>query len=391
MSGAHGSRRIRIVHCITEMTIGGAEVQLAELICRLPPERFEQLLVLVKGGGPLLESVRAAGCRVAELGYGLPGGDLARGGRLALGKAVARYRRDLRAFRPDIVHAQLFWSNILSVAAGRLAGVRAIVTSRLALSCQDREPRWMRYAQDLANVFTTAVFANSEAVRRDILAHERLRPEAITVIPNGVALERFHSGSAEPVRRELGLAQGEVALVTVANLHPVKGHEDLLRALAMLRPRHPGVRLLLAGRDRGSRPRIEALLGELDIGSQVQLLGERDDVPRLLAAADIVVHPSHEEGFANAVLEGMAAGRPLVATAVGGTPEAVRDGMEGLLVPAHAPAALAAAIDRLVSDPELRRRMGESGRLRIESEFSMARMIDRFAAWYETLAGSRGP
>jgi glycosyltransferase involved in cell wall biosynthesis len=367
-AGIRSRRPIRIVHCISEMTIGGAEAQLAELIGGLPRDRFEQMLVLVKGGGPLVERVRAAGCRVVELGYGLAGDEL-------------------RAFRPDIVQGQLFWSNLLSVAAGRMAGVPTIVTSRLALSCHDREPRWMKHALNLANRFTTAIFANSEAVRRDVLAHERVRPERIVVIPNGVVLEQFGRERPEVLRHELGLERAGVVLVTVANLHAVKGHEELLQAVARLRDRHPDLHLLLPGRDRGMLPRLRAIIGELALDGQVSVLGERNDIPRLLAAADIFVHPSREEGFSNAILEGMSAGKPVVATAVGGNPEAVRDGVDGLLVPPRDPDALAAAIDRLASDRALRERMGESGRQRIATEFSMARMIERFAAWYESLSG----
>jgi glycosyltransferase involved in cell wall biosynthesis len=383
---ARAKGRIRIAHCITEMAIGGAETQLAELISRLPKERFEQMLVLVKGGGELLDRVRAAGCRVVELGFILMGGRRERDRHLRLAGALARYRRELLAFRPHVVHGQLYWSNLFSVVAGRLAGVPAIVTSRLALSVRDREPRWKGLVEDVANLFTTAVFANSEAVRRDVLAHERVRPEIVTVIPNGVALERYGAERPEPVRRELGLPERSVVLVTVANLHPGKGHADLLRAAALLGARHPDLRVLLPGRDTGTLPQLQALARELGLGERVMLLGERRDVPRLLAAADIVVHPSHEEGFSNAVLEGMSAGRPVVATAVGGTPEAVRDGIEGLLVPPRDPPALAAAIDRLASDAELRLRMGRRARERIEEQFSMERMIDRFAAWYEALA-----
>ncbi len=378
--------RIRIVHCIPDMSVGGTEGQLAELIGRLPRDRFDQVLVLVKRGGSLLGCVRDAGCRVVELGYAVEGGRFDLRGRLALGRALARYRQELRAFRPDIVYAQLFWANLLSVAVGRLAGVPTIITGRRALSRGDQDRSWMRHAQNLANRFTTSVVANSEAVRRDVLAHERVRPEIVTVIPNGVALEPYARERPESVRRQLGVPDGSVVLVTVASLHAVKGHVDLLRAAARLRERHPDLRLLLPGRDAGMLPRLREMVRELGLERRAMLLGERSDVPRLLAAADVVVQPSHEEGFSNAVLEGMSAGRAVVATAVGGNPEAVRDGIDGLLVPPRDPVALAAAIDRLASDPELRRRMGKSARERVEAEFSMDRMVQRFAAWCESLA-----
>jgi glycosyltransferase involved in cell wall biosynthesis len=392
------SRRIRIVHCISDMRVGGAELQLAELITRLPPERFEQRLVLLLGGAlspaspartELLGRVRAAGCPVVELEYGgWDGGRVRRG--FEFGAVIHRYRRELIAFRPDIVHGQLFWSDILSVAAGRLASVPVIITSRLALSRPGRERAWKRYARDLANVWTTGIFANSEAVRRDILAHERVRPEAITVIPNGIALEKFAPAITKGLRPAFGVADEDLVLATIGNLRRLKGHEDLLRAIHLVKGKYPRLRLLVVGRDAGMRSQLEQLIVELGLPDHVRLLGERSDVARVLSLADVVVQPSHEEGFSNAVLEAMACGRPLVATNVGGNPEAVRDGVDGLLVPARNPAALADAVDRLASAPELRERMGRNGRRRVESEFSMARMVERFAEWYEVLCRRAG-
>lgn len=386
---ASGRERIRIVHCVPEMNVGGREGQLTELICRLPSDRFEQLLVVFQRDGALVERVRSAGCRVVELGYEQPHSRIDPRFHLELLRTVARYWRQLRAFEPDVLHAQLFWGNLLSVAAGRLAGVPAIVTSRLRLRRGRHARRWMRLADDVANRFTTVLFANSEAVRRDVLAHERIDPDIIRVIPNGVNLTRLRGVDAEGQRRELGLSDGDLVLIAVANLHPYKGHGDLLRALAQLRPAFPNLRLLLPGRDEGEGARLSALIEELGLTGHVHLLGERRDVPALLSLADVAVHPSHQEGFSNSVLEAMGAGCPMVVTDVGGNPEAVRDGVDGFVVPSRDPAALAGAMEKLLRDPALRARMGESARRRIEEQFSLERMIERFTALYESLAASR--
>ncbi len=376
-----------MVHCIGTLRLGGAEKQLAELIRRLPPDRFEQSLVLLQGGGPLLEDVRAAGCEVIELGWNQRFRKWNPRCWLALARVLGRYVRFLRRRRPRILHAQLYWANNLSVLAGRLARVPVIVTSRLQLSHYKRGRPLLQWIENLANRYTTAVFANSEAVKADALAHERLNPEIVRIIYNGVLLEAFERPDPAPLRRELGIEPGRVVVVAVANLHPYKGHDDLLRAAARLAPRRPELLLLLPGRDQGMRAELERLIDELKLGGQVRLLGERSDIPALLALAEIVVHPSHEEGFSNAILEAMAAGRPVIVSNVGGNPEAVIDGETGLLFPARDAAALAEALERLLADRALRQRLGAAARRRVQTEFSMDRLVADFARWYEELAG----
>ena len=407
MQQPQSNRPIRIVHCIGTMRLGGAEKQLAELICRLPRERFEQSLVLIQGGGPLIDRVQAAGCEVVSLDYNQKFSKWNPRCYLAMTRALWRFVRHLRRRRPDILHAQLYWANILGVVAGRLARVPVVLTSRLQLSHYKTGRPLLQRIENLANRWTTAIFANSEAVRRDALAHERVDPAKIHVIYNGVDLDAFdRSGTAvsavidsslsgtavsavidlAELRRNLTLAPGDFVVVAVANLHPYKGHEDLIRAAATLATDHPHLRVLLPGRDQGARQSLEKLIAELGVAENVRLLGERKDIPALLALADVVVHPSHEEGFSNSVLEGMASGKPMIVTNVGGNPEAVRDGIDGLVIPPRDPEALRDALARLITDPDLRRQMGASSRHRIETDFSMPRLVDRFAQWYADLA-----
>lgn len=389
MSAKQPQEKIRLVHCIGTMRLGGAEKQLAELICRLPRERFEQSLVLVQGGGPLIERVKQAGCEVITLDYNQKFSKFDPRCYGAMGYALGQFVRHLRQRRPHILHAQLYWANILSVLAGQMARVPVILTSRLQLSHYKEGRPLLQKIENAANRWTTAIFANSEAVRQDAMKYEKVAPEKIKIIYNGVVLDDFEQPDPEPLRREFAVQPGELVLTAVANLHPYKGHDDLLRAVAMLRPKYPHLRAILPGRDQGMRARLEALIKELKLESAAQLIGERKDVPRLLALADVVIHPSHEEGFSNSILEAMAAGRPLVVTAVGGNPEAVLEGENGFVVPPRSPEALAEAIEKLVSDAELRERMGKASRRRIETEFSMDRMIERFTAWYEELAARK--
>lgn len=379
--------KIRIIHCIGSLNVGGAEKQLAELICRLPRERFEQSLVLLnQDEGPLVDRVRASGCEVVNLRYLQRYRVVDPRFYLDLAGAIARFVRHLKKRRTQIVHAQLYWANILGVVAGRLAGVPRIVTSRLSLSNYKEGRPMMQRLENLVNRWTTDIFANSGAVKADCLAHEKVDPNIIHIIYNGVVLEDFERPDTESLAGELGISPNDLVLTEIANLHPYKGHDDLLRAMASLLPRHPNLKAILPGRDQGMRARLEEMIRELKLEDNVILMGERRDVARILALADIVVHPSHTEGFSNSILEGMTAGKPLVVSDVGGNPEAVIDGENGYIVPAKDWRALAEALDKLIATPALRARMGAASRRRIETEFSMARMIERFSAWYEEMA-----
>jgi glycosyltransferase involved in cell wall biosynthesis len=189
----------------------------------------------------------------------------------------------------------------------------------------------------------------------------------------------------ERTRSTLGIGQEKLVFVVVANLIPYKGHDDLVAAFARIADRLPDWVCLCAG---GGAKRAEALAERAQaagLGLRVRFLGPRDDVPDLLAAADLAILPSHEEGFPNAAIEAMAAGLPLIATRVGGIPEAVVDGLTGVLVSPHEPDALAGAILRLATSPETRSAMGAAGRVRAREEFGLEKCVGRYATLYERL------
>jgi glycosyltransferase involved in cell wall biosynthesis len=243
-----------------------------------------------------------------------------------------------------------------------------------------------RAALRLASRLAARVVVNALAIR-DLCLAEGVAPERIAVIRNGVDLDAFDRGAAAGAG--LPPAPGPLG-VNVANLHhPVKGHEDLLRAFAAVRRELPAARLALVGGGE-RRPLLERLAGELGLAEAVRFTGQRLDVPAIVARADVVVSASHAEGISNAILEGMAARRPVVATAVGGSPELVADGETGLLVPPRAPGALAAALVALLRDPARARAMGEAGRARAAREFGLDRMRAAYDALYTGMLGVGG-
>lgn len=229
-----------------------------------------------------------------------------------------------------------------------------------------------------------AVLGNSTAILRD-LRREGIAEAQLGLIYNGVALDRTEESRAA-VRQQEGISGDGILIVIVANLLPYKGHLDLVEALAIARNRLPeDWTLLCVGRDDGLQGEIEARAREGGIADRVRYAGERADVRPLLIASDIYISASHEEGFSNSVLEAMAANLPVVATRVGGTPDAVLDGVTGLLVPARDTVAMSDAIVKVSNDAQLRASMGSAGRRRVELNFDIEKCADSYDAIYRGL------
>jgi glycosyltransferase involved in cell wall biosynthesis len=231
-----------------------------------------------------------------------------------------------------------------------------------------------------------AVIGNSRAVVRELL-DEGIPKSKVRLIYNGIAFTNPLPGR-EAARHALGLDDGMLIGAVVANLIHYKGHRELVRALSHVAANlSMPWRILVAGRDHGIRAELEALADARGIREHIEFLGERANIPQLLAAADFGLLTSREEGFSNVILEGMAAGLPMIVTDVGGNPEAVLDGETGCVVPPYRPKAIADAILRLARNPELRRHLGEEARARAEDKFSIERCVRAHADLYQDLLG----
>jgi glycosyltransferase involved in cell wall biosynthesis len=231
-----------------------------------------------------------------------------------------------------------------------------------------------------------AVIGNSRAVVRELL-DEGIPKSKVRLIYNGIAFTKQLPDRAE-ARQALGLDDSTLVGAVVANLIHYKGHRELVRALSHVAANLSiPWRILVAGRDHGIRAELESLAEARGIREHIEFLGERANIPQLLAAADFGLLTSREEGFSNVILEGMAAGLPMIVTDVGGNPEAVLDGETGCVVPPYRPKAIADAILRLARNPELRRHLGEEARARAEDKFSIERCVRAHADLYQDLLG----
>jgi L-malate glycosyltransferase len=371
------SRPLRIAQLVDSFIVGGGEVQLAALATGLAKEHQVHVGALKKVG-PLLASLRDHGIEPEEFRLG---GSLAHPKTLIEVQRIARWLRRIGA---DVLHAHDFYTELLAVPAARLAGCKVVV-GRLDLV------HWhgkVRHAL-LAGVTRMAdhAVANAEAVRR-LLRTEGVRDERITVIRNGIDLAAFDARSARAL--DAALPEGGPVAVLVANLrHEVKRQEDFLEALALARAQAPKLQGWLVGEGQ----RQELLMGRakaLGLEGAAHFLGRRMDVPALLRRATLGVLCSTKEGLSNSVIEGMAAGLPMVVTDVGGNPELVREGANGFVVPPQDPPALAGAMLRVLEDGARARRMGADGRAFVARELTLDAMVSAHAALYRKLLAPAG-
>lgn len=370
------ARAPRVTIVTSRLDVGGTERHLTRIVPALRQRGIDITLYLMERGGALEAGLLAQGVPVEGLERHI----------LHWPRSTLRLARFLRRARPDIVHFFLPRPYIYGSLAAEVAGHRRRVMSRRSLRNYQSAYPLLASAERLLHRRTFGVIGNSQGVV-DQLREEVADACKVGLIHNGVELPAPISVAAgEAVRRSLGIAADAFVIAVVANLVAYKGHRDLIEALGRVQHRLPQPwKLLLIGRDDGVGEGLRERAAALNISSNILWLGERSDVGNLLAASQIFVLPSHQEGFSNALLEAMAAGVAPVATAVGGNADAVADNENGLLVPAHDPEALGLAISRLANDQALRVRLAGAARQRVSQHFSLAACVGRYDRLYRAL------
>lgn len=368
--------RLRVCLVIGQLGLGGTEKQVVLLADGLRRNDVDVTVVVLTTKGPREAELREIGVPVVYIGL-----DPAPGWRalVRLFAALARLTRYFMAARPHVVHAFLYHSYVLSAPAARLAGVPVIVAGRRSLDDFKRGRRWVLFAERIANRMTHLLVANAYAVADCVRTSERVPNRKVRVIYNGLPEEAFTE--AMPAR----LNTGRPVVLCVANLKPGKGHTHLLEAGRLLRKRRMPCTFVLAG---GGPEQAALAHRAAELRLDVRLLGTRQDVDRLLARADVVVLPSMTEGMSNAVMEAMAAGRPVVATAVGGTPELLGDG-RGMLVRPGDAQGLADAVATVLTDPERAEEMAGAARHWSRTHLHCDTMVQQHLDLYAGLVGRR--
>jgi len=364
---------VRILFVVGNFVAGGAERHLLELWSRMDRNRFAVEIACFRREGQFLPEVEALGLPIVDLEVGrrIYGPSGIRG--------LVRLVNETLRFRPHAIHGYLFGPDLFAVVAGRVTGVPVTVVAKRNVDAF-QSPR-QRAVERLVYSFATHVTAVSDAVATTAadLGFPRSR---ITVIPNGVDLSRFRPGESAVDVAEPGVP----VIGSVGCLAARKDYGTLLEALATLVRRGRAFQAILVG-DGPERAALEARARSLGLESRVRFLGERHDVERLLPRFDVFVLSSREEGIPNAMLEAMAAGRPVVATAVGGNCEVLSDGETGWLVPPSSPQRLADALDEALSRPEEALRRGAAARRATEERMSIEAMVRQHELFYSNATG----
>jgi glycosyltransferase involved in cell wall biosynthesis len=365
-----------ILYAIGSLVLGGSEKQMALLIKHLDQLNFNCHLFVLQPVGPLKNFLTKTNVKIYDGGYLADKSIVEK--ILLLIRAQLRLCRVIWKIRPDIIHAYLPLTNFMGSLAGRILKVPLIITSKRALGTHQDRYRGSRIFDIASFRLSNWVTVNSKAVGSDTIKRDRGNADKMRLIYNGIKLDEFASETfkRKKIREGLHIGPEKKIIITVANLIPYKGHIDLLKAATRVTQKCSDSLFLLIGEDRGIRNNLVKLAQELKVVSHILFMDRRDDISDLMATSDISVLPSHEEGFSNVVLESMAAGLPVVATRVGGNPEAIIDGITGWLVPPHNPKELANKIVDLLNDPQKARRWGELGKIRLKENFLVEMMVE---------------
>jgi len=336
-----GAERTRILHVLGSADRGGTEANTYALVTRMSRD-FQSEIFFLNEPGPIGERLKCEGFQV----YYSP-----LSGLRSVPRTLLSLWRLLRSNRYDILHLYGLKANFLGRILGRLSGYKRIVGGLRSESPSDIKKCWTLWLDRLTFGLSLGYVSNSQAAIDFLSAHGYARRK-FWLIHNGIDIQPFYGRSEvekEAIKRKYGLLPGKLIITCVANLRLPKGHKYLIQALHELKDEDADFLALLIG-DGPLRGELEELVRELDLEEQICFLGskDREEIPRILAVTDIFVLPSLWEGLPTAIIEAMAAGCPVVATAVGGTSEVVADGETGLLVPPRDPDALAKGMKLLL-------------------------------------------
>lgn len=373
---------IRVGFVMHVMQVAGAEVLVAETIHRLGP-RIDPIIFCLDDVGALGERLKTQGVPVVAY-HRHAGMDLGVSRRMA---------RDMRTHRTEVLHAHQYTPFFYSAIAARLCRPRP----RVIFTEHGRHyPDVVSNRRRLANRWLLARLADRvnavcDFSARSLAEKDGFRRDRIEVIPNGIDVPKYEAVSdVAAARCRLGLDPTRRYVACVARLHPVKDHRTLLHAFAQVAATRPDTDLLLVG-DGVLRPDLEALVNTLGLGQRVRFLGVRDDVADILQVVDVFALTSVSEAASITLLEAMGAGQPVVVTAVGGNPEIVRNGVDGLLAPRGDAGAVAAALLRVLNDVPYARQLGASGAARVREHYLLDRTVERYYALYASEARTLRP
>ena len=391
-SSATAARNKTVLYVIGSFDLGGSERHLALISPRLRKLGWRVCVFCLTREGTQAAEVKAAGVEIIRPPLSsVQGGWFLRALRLALSSFKLMTLMAWR--RPAIVHFFLPASYMIGAPLAILARIPFRIMSRRSLNLYQQNHPVARTIERHLHRHMSAILGNSRHVVRELVEGEHCPPDRVGLIYNGIDLSEFERATSSFSHSDRARSKRPgLVLISVANLIPYKGHADLIEALSTIAPKlPPDWQLLCVGGDYGLGGKLREQVSELKLSERIQFLGERRDVGALLRSADIGLLCSHQEGFANAVLEGMAAGLPMIVTDVGGNSEAVVHGKTGLVVPPGDPYAIGQAILELASDAPKRSAMGNAGLERVKRHFTIERCVSDYDRLYQGLQSGKLP
>lgn len=379
----------KIIFVIGDLDRGGAEYHLSQLLPLLKENEINPYVYTLTHKGMLSEELENKGISVKEPPYRkqiktLP--IIVSKPLIAIITFITLWIH-IKRIHPDVVHFFLPHAYILGGFCSLFTPGSKRIMSRRSLSIYSDNRPFIRFLEKMLHKRMDILLGNSKAVIQQ-LEEECTNHNKIKLIYNGVSLNRFNKNkSQKKTKKELGISGDCLVISMLANIIPYKGHKDLLQAISMInKSTRSEYVFLCVGRDDGEGNSLRLMAGEMGISDKIRWLGERKDIPDILCNSDIGINCSHQEGFSNSILESMAASLPMVVTDVGGNKEAVTDGICGIVVPAHDPAALSEAIIQLMENDDKRRIMGKAARNRVEEKFSQEICLNHYLELYEAIS-----
>lgn len=373
-------RKINLLHIVNGFAIGGGELKLLELVKNLVEKRADKYNVTVCSvgqGGTLQPEFEKLGIKVFVI---------QKKHKFDISQ-VFKVRKIIRQEKIDLVQTTLFYADVIGTLAAKLAGVDAVISWDTVSHPPDSFETRLRHKlfYQFCMRFVKKIVAVSEGVKRYLMEERKIDSGKIDIIHYGIDLSLFNSRNGfldKSKRIELGIPDNKIVIGTVARLEVQKGHRYLIEAAPKIIDKFSDVVFVFAG-DGTLRKELEAQVNELGLQEHFRFLGFRKDVTELLFAFDIFVLPSLFEGLPNVILEAMASGRPIVATAVDGTPELIEHNETGLLVPPKSPQALQEQILNLLEREDRGEKLGQHAKQMAEQKFSFEQQFKKFEEVYD--------
>jgi glycosyltransferase involved in cell wall biosynthesis len=366
------ARRLKVLHLLATMPVGGAEDLVAAIVRGLDPQRFAVSVATIGPPGPVGQELRARGYEVVSLGLDIK--------RTSTWRVAGVVRRLLKAGRPDILHTHLYHPNLYGRLGSLGLGLPGLVAA--VHNSYTRVKFHRRVWNFLLGWASDRVLVGSVQVWRDVRRFDGVPASRLLLLPYGIPLAELDTRlSREEARERLGLSGEGLVIGAVGRLEEQKGHSHLLAVLPELQRRIPDLVVLIVG--EGSREEeLKRQVRKLRLENTVRFLGTRRDLAEIYRGLDLFVHPSLWEGLPLALLKAMGAGLPVVATRVSGSQEAIVDGVNGCLVASGDPEVLGRAILELHRHPEARRRLGEAARRTVVARYSLEAMLHSLEELY---------